>query len=325
MADVNYPTYMQDWQARLLRLKTSSGPQGRQFFELQQRVLASLLEKHRGTPVALQRTRFPVPPEPFSDRRGVMLFHHLAKGEVSGVKSEEEATRRASTILQRMKKLDLQGAAQTYSKTGEVQRPYDPARAPNPKTAIGPATNYRQSQLWWDAQESITALGFKMHNPLVMDRADQSLAISPQLPEKVGLYLLSQIHNPDAQELLRRCESPHVLENAVVVWRQRMMGKRPGPVRLRAFLTDEKRRVLLSARLRLEILTSDLPKVRLNAIRLLGGCGSLDDIGLFSDMLGLPRFKYEDARERPSMVRAMRRIATALLNTAIGNPAAATT
>ena len=51
--------------------------------------------------------------------------------------------------------------------------------------------------------------------------------------------------------------------------------------------------------------------VRLEAIDILGRIGTLDDIGLLSDLLSLPPLKDEHPDERAALARAMQRLSQA--------------
>jgi hypothetical protein len=99
----------------------------------------------------------------------------------------------------------------------------------------------------------------------------------------------------------------------VGAWRQRLLRKKKGPARIQPFFFAPLWRTRAADRLRRELLLGDHPKVRLHATRILARLGNLDDIGLLSDVLSLPRMSREDARERPALVNAMRRLTRAEL------------
>ncbi|HEY3321128.1 MAG TPA: hypothetical protein VGP72_11730 [Planctomycetota bacterium] len=80
-------------------------------------------------------------------------------------------------------------------------------------------------------------------------------------------------------------------------------------VHLQPVMLASWRKLQIADAMRREIASSPSSKVRTQAIRILGRVGTLDDISLLSDLLALPRRQNEDARERPAMLAAMRRLA----------------
>ena len=108
--------------------------------------------------------------------------------------------------------------------------------------------------------------------------------------------------------LLVRCGNASVLEYVLGAWRQRVLRKRRGPVRLAPFFFAPLWSGKAADRLRRELVTADSAKLRLHATRILGRIGVLDDVGFLSDLLCLPRWPHEDPRERPALLSAMRRL-----------------
>jgi hypothetical protein len=64
-------------------------------------------------------------------------------------------------------------------------------------------------------------------------------------------------------------------------------------------------------RFRRELVSSGSAKVRIQAARALGRLGTLDDVGLLSDLLCLPPWPGEEPRERPALLQAMQRLGRA--------------
>ena len=88
------------------------------------------------------------------------------------------------------------------------------------------------------------------------------------------------------------------------------LGRDKGAERLRDFLCrfDGRQRVIEKIRAEL---ANDSAVVRLEAIDVLGRIGTLDDIGLLSDLLSLPPLKDEHSDERNALARAMQQISRA--------------
>lgn len=324
-ANTSSPNLYDDWLRRKKRLASYSGPLRRAFMESERQVLDFLLQHYRGQAYSQRPPRFPMPGELFIDRRAAVVFHHLGKSEIVGVKTEQEASKRASLILRRMASMDLQNAAKNFADAGQVRvEESRPAKtdAPKPPSAA-------QLDLWARFEEELSIRGPKAHSNLMFKKLEEALELGPTLPEKGVYYLSCQISNPDAVDLLARCDNKTAVDYALGIWRRRVQARRTpsvrkppakdiktpepprklGPSRLVQFFRSEARREQVAEKFRREILTADDPRVRVNAIRLLGRTGTLDDVSLLSDVLSLPRSKNEDPRERVAIVQAMRRLA----------------
>jgi hypothetical protein len=314
-----------DWSRRRKRLSSYSGPIRRKFVEGERQVLDFLLEYFKGLALSKRPPRFPMPGEVFADRRAAIIFHHLGKSEFVGVKTEQEATKRASLILRRMASMDLQKSAKNFSDAGAVQS--DDVHIPRSEVSKPPSA--AQLDIWARIEEELAIRGPKVHSNLLFKKLDEALELGPTLPEKGVYYLSCQIANPDAVRLLSRCDNKTAVDYALGIWRRRVEARRTpsvrkpqakdiktpepprklGPSRLVQFFRAEERREQVAEKFRREILTADDPRVRVNAIRVLGRTGTLDDISLLSDVLSLPRSKNEDPRERFAILQAMRRLA----------------
>lgn len=316
-----------DWLRRRKRLASYSGPFRRACVEGERQVLDYLLKHRRGAALAERPPRFPMPGEVFQDRRAAVVYHHLGKTEIVGVKTEQEASKRASLILRRMASMDLQNAAKNFADEGRVRS--DEGSAQKADAARPPSA--AQLELWSRIEEELAIRGPKAHCNLLFKKIEDALELGPALPEKGVYYLSCQIANPDAVELLSRCDNKTAIDYALGIWRRRVqvrrtpLARRPapkdvkvpeaprklGPSRLARFFLSPARREQVAEKFRREILSAGDARVRLNAIRVLGRTGSLDDISLLSDVLSLPRLPGEDPRERPAILQAMRRLAGA--------------
>jgi len=128
---------------------------------------------------------------------------------------------------------------------------------------------------------------------------------------RVGRSLFGDIGDNDwaSARLLTCCRGGEVVDQIVWAWRRRVAARRIDET------TNELRRFLLRADVREEaaermraMLADDDALVRLEATAFLGRIGTLDDIGLLSDLLALPPMTDEDPRERKGLLLAMRRI-----------------
>jgi hypothetical protein len=298
-----------------------------------------------------------MPGEVFIDRRAIVVFHHLGKSEIVGVKTEQEASKRASLILRRMASMDLQGSAKNFADAGRVKSEAEPSRHAAPVKAVSAA----QLELWQRIEEELVIRGPKEHWNLIFKKIEESLQLGRSLPDKAVYYLSCQIANPDALALMTRCDNKSALDYAFGIWRRRVVkplgvkprpryaaealagqvllsaaqdvpierpvavmplkkekgsnlaksvaSRRLGPSRLVDFFCAPQWREQVAEKFRRELLAAECAKVRLQAVRVLGRTGSLDDISLLSDLLSLPRLPDEDPRERPAILQAMRRIA----------------
>jgi hypothetical protein len=115
-----------------------------------------------------------------------------------------------------------------------------------------------------------------------------------------------------AADLLAACRGRGMINYAVRLWCERLHMDRhdKGAERLRDFFCRSDVRERAVEKIRPE-LANNHAVVRLEAIDILGRIGTLDDIGLLSDLLSLPRLKDEHTDERPALARAMQRLSQA--------------
>ena len=329
-------TLYEDWLQRRRRL-THLSPVQQQYVVEHRALLDFLLERCRHAPQAGGPARFAAPPQPFANRQAVLVYHQLGRTEVRGGLTATEAGKRASSILRRIRSLDPQASAREFVASGVL--PSQESQA-----AEQQRTNLTQAQLqsWAEIEEQIAIRGFRPHVNLLYKQIAAALELSPELPEKAVYYLAQHLDNPEAVELLGRCASPCALEYAFGAWRQRVvrkrvgravslplpsqarqpaprstgvppvnMGKMPmlrGPVRLLELFFLPAWRRKAAERFRRELISADSAKVRIQAARALGRLGTLDDVGLLSDLLCLPPWHGEEPRERPSLLQAMQRL-----------------
>src|SRR4029077_6413595 len=109
--------------------------------------------------------------------------------------------------------------------------------------------------------------------------------------------------------LLACCRGVEVVDHIVWAWRRRVAARRIDETLndLRPFLLRADMREEAAERMR-AMLADDDGLVRLEATAFLGRIGTLDNIGLLSDLLALPPMTDEDPRERKGLLLAMGRI-----------------
>ncbi|HYG74602.1 MAG TPA: hypothetical protein VEK08_06320 [Planctomycetota bacterium] len=298
-------TLYEDWLRRRKRLSASSGAFRRRYAAAEAAVFDFLLAQYRERPEAQHTAPFAVPAEAFADRRAILVYHQLGKTEIVGVKTEQEASKRASSILQRMASMNLQDSAKSFVDAGRVKSE-EPVPVLKDAACLPSAA---QLGIWQRIEEEILIRGTKNHSNMILKLIGDALSLGPALPEKAVYYLSCQVANAQAVELLARCENRSAVDYMLGAWRRRMSTRKLGPAHAQLFFLSAARREQVLEKFRREMLSAEKPKMRLAAIRILGRVGHIEDISLLSDILGLPRHRNEDPRERPAILCAMRRLA----------------
>jgi hypothetical protein len=302
-------TRYDDWLLRRRRL-THLKPLQHPYVEEHRAVLDALLECCRNTEAGAKPARFPAPPQSFVSRRAVVVYHQLGRAEVRGNVTETDAGKHASSILQRIARLDPQSHARSYAASGVVRTGEEPAAAQGPAVVTE-----AQAEIWKELENEIAIRGFKSHANIVYRLIEDALNLGTRLPEKAVYYLAQHLYNPLAIELLGRCSNASVLEYMYGAWRERMSRRRRGPLRLVEFFVLPAWREKAAERFRRELAGGEDSRTRVLTARAVGRLGTLDDVGLLSDLMSLPRSANEDARERPALLAAMRRLARRVLDT----------
>jgi hypothetical protein len=277
-------TLLADWQARRERLATRPAPVG-QLGGLHIQILDYLIGRYADSPEAARPARFSPKSDLYVNDRAIVVHHHLWQGKVSGVKSRQEAETRVSAVLKQLISL------------GE----------PVPSNL-------------WNKMVWAIRLRRKAHSAI-----EAALKRSPFLPIEALRYLYQRLADPAledrcALDLLARCENRNAPDYCYYAWRKRLeAGKRDGitdaleRLSRRPGADQERRRRIreqIAQKCRAELASND-PAARLKAIDILGRIGTLDDIGLLSDLLCLPPLKDEHPEERAALARAMQQISQA--------------
>ena len=288
-------TLLEDWQARRERLAENPVPAG-QLGELHIRILDYLIGRYADSPEAVRPARFSLRSGVYVNDRAIVVHHHLWQGRVSGVKSRQEAESRVSAIVKRM------------APGGE-----DEAEAEGPETMSPPDWLPFEEDLCvpeaWAWVRNCIRWGWYPH--ALIRRALRRSSIPPRW---VVIHLCDRLVDPSredhrAADLLASCRGQGMPNYVVYRWCERLRaGQRDkGTRRLRDFLCRLEVRQRVIERIRLE-LANDSSAIRLEAVDILGRIGTLDDIGLLSDLLSLPPLEDEHPEERTALARAMQRI-----------------
>jgi hypothetical protein len=291
---------LEDWELRRKRLEHQAVPP-EPYRRLQIRIFDYLIHRYRASPEAAGPARAPCRSDLFLDRRAIVVHHHVWRDKVGGVKNEREARQRVTSILRRMS---------TPTAQEESDEPPDFLIPDEPEL----------TRAWQRAQVSGHAIGIRSAALLgvgVYGAIEAALRAAPYISERGVRYLYERIADIDAEEiraveLLTQCENRSALKYAMVAWRARVEAGRIDQVTtgLEAYFCRPELRGRVGDRVRLR-LADDHPRVRVRAIALLGAIGSLDDVGLLTDLLSLPPQDDEDPQERPALAQAIERIAAA--------------
>jgi hypothetical protein len=288
-----------DWRQRRHRLtrqsKTNSSARD------QIRLLDYLIRRYGNSPVANGPARFPLRGEHQTDR-AIIVRQELSR-RTAKVRDQRDAKDRVVTIMRRMSEpVSAEHAASAdefaVEQVGRVE-----ARWPID----------RETALWCQSQRQVIADNLaRGDDPCQEIRA--FLTVWPYLPANVLQFLSDRAGEVTANDwvsarLLTCCRGGGVVDHIVWAWRRRVAARRIDET------TNELRRFLLRAdvceeaaeRMRAMLADND-GLVRLEATAFLGRIGTLDDIGLLSDLLALPPMTDEDPRERKGLLLAMQRI-----------------
>lgn len=94
-----HPSLYEDWQSRRAALDWEPADSATKALE---RILDFLLNRYAERSEAAQPARFPLAQNLNVNERAIIVNHHLGARLVAGVKTEQEATQRVSSILKRM-------------------------------------------------------------------------------------------------------------------------------------------------------------------------------------------------------------------------------
>ena len=290
------PTLLEDWQARRHRLLNLPEPGG-QLVALHVQVLEYLITRYEDAPEAARPARYPLEPSLYVNDRAILVHHHVWEGKVGGVKTQREAQDRVSSLVSRI--------VSPGEEDTSAERPQwlDDKERPSPDS--------RTLGRWQDIKMALRWRGG------VVRAIEAALAASPYLPRSALEYLFQRLVDPGCREVrvaraLIQCENRSAPWYAVNAWRERIAaGCRDMVTRkLEGLLCrpENRQRALEQVHV---CLADPNARVRLAAVAGIGRLGTLDDLGLLSDLLALPPQPDEHPREREALVQAMQEISQA--------------
>jgi hypothetical protein len=310
-------TLYESWQLRRERLNAPP-PAGADYVASQIHVLDYLLKRYDGDTAAQVPAAFPARGEVMVNRRTVVVHDHIGRGLVAGIKTEQEASGRAASILKRIASVDPQSSVKApghgiFAQESEDKDP--PAKSTHGGVA---APDIDEDQITFSQRRAWakinTAIKYGAPTLEVYSLIKASFSMSPILPERAVAYLFERVDNTTTvnvlpAELLAHCTNKSALDYALLAWRNRLASMGPEPVgdRLKHACTEEGRQ-----KRGLELLRNYLADVnaavRMEAARMLGSLGSLDDIGLLLDLISLPALSDEHPDERQVLIDAAARL-----------------
>ena len=296
MAAQEYRTLLEEWQWRRDRLHRSPSIAAR-FGAEQIKVLDFLIGRYHDLPEAQTPVRVTPMMEFHVDQRAIVVHHHLWQGKIGGIKNPQEAESRVSAIVKRMASHALLDGAETGGAGAFAPDAQDAGTAFHPRVAC---KIYRW--IHSGGRPGVAAIA-------------ASLANSPFLSRRVTVRLYEQIvksgeEDLRAAELLVRVQNRSAVNYAVCAWRELLGSGRKNEAWqvLNRFLAEMEPATAVAEAVR-DSLADGNAQVRLAALSILARIGSLEDIGLLSDLLALPLAADEHPDERAALIRTMRSIA----------------
>jgi len=284
------PTLYDDWLSRRAHLAAET--QEDEVTRLHVQMLDYLLERYQGSAKVQQPARPAVFHTGGVNERAIVVHHHT-DDTGSGVSNAAEATRRVTTVLQRLQAHSV-GSNLASDETDD---------------SFG-QTRHRVSGKLWDKIRRRIRWGFRPDRLI-----ERALRHSPVLPASALQHLFQRIANrarPDvwATEMLLRCENRGVYDLAARAWRERVLAGCQDDVfqQLEQFFLEHRLGAPKQRRIRME-LSDERGMVRSAALRILKRIGTLEDISLLSDLLSLPTQDDEYDNEREELVETMQRLA----------------
>ncbi len=285
------PTLLDDWRSRRQRLLNLSEP-GRQLVELHVQILDYLLSRYKHAPEAARPARFPMATSLYVNDRAIVVHHHVWEGKVGGVKTEHEAEDRVRSLVSRIVSPNRHDtSAERPPWLDDVDRP-----SPSSRT-LGRWQNINKALRW---------------RCDVLGPIEAALGVSPYLPRPALEYLLERLADPRYGDLraaiaLTRCQNRSVPWYAVHAWCKRIVAGRRDPVTqaLEEFFCQPETLPAVLPHIRTCLADPD-SQVRLAAAGGIARIGTLDDVGLLSDLLALSPQPDENPSEREALLEAMR-------------------
>lgn len=310
MASPARPTLLEDWLARRVQLYKDRDPNLTAYRDVQIQVLDYLLKRYRDDTQAQRPARFPLPKDVVWNRRAQVVHRHLALHKTGVIRDEEDARSRIGPLLTRMASLNVQadlgppahgalGLGEAFKEATEVvergiTKGFPPFRLFRDANASVEKWLEAFHQMLPDRQLELLRGHFRRarHFPEDDDPAGRGGIARPRVSPAVSL------------EFLKRCGHPDALGYLILLWKGALL---EGPnVLLRENLEShfEATREQAAEHVRFELANVD-PRIRLGSVRILARIGTLDDIGMLSDLLVLPEQEDEAPGERNALLDAL--------------------
>jgi hypothetical protein len=294
------PTLYDDWRVRRERLLAEAVQAGDGYHEVLIKLLDYLLKRYQNDAAALRPARFPLPSEVVWKQRTMVVHRHLRSKDQAPIRESGEAQTRASRILSRI----------------AAQAPQESVGIPG-GGALG--TGDFQSLLKASVESIPWTLGrftvsvdrtqFLCANFTRLARPDQDMLMRRWFER----LLPTDDRAPDF-EMARdawiglTCSGREdYLEYVFQLWREYLLAPRCD---YWLSETEDVLRIPFNRERVADLLRSELandrPPIRLRALTLLRELGSLDDVGLLSDLLALPKQEDEAPEERETMLETLK-------------------
>ena len=302
-------TLYEDWLARRGRLDKPMplAPAG---IEMQRRILDYLLKRYLGSPEAARPAHFPLRTNLLVDRRWIIVNNYLGQSAVTGIRTMDESTQRTSGILKRMASLKLQDSVKVPANGAELGTPViAPMDAPaeiKEKPPLVPQVfiTSGQRRALIELDDALQG-GSKWR---IYQKIEGALDTGCALSAPAVDFLCAKLDKKAldvaiAYEFLLLCDGAIAGERVLKAWidawaaSKKLLADRLAPlVASQKFKTPnaEKMRELLG----------ESSAIRVEAIRLLGKTGSIDDVSLLLDLYALPAASDDFPGERDALLQS---------------------
>jgi hypothetical protein len=300
-------TLYDDWRFRRERLLAESAQASDGYREVLVKLLDYLLKRYENDGAARRPARFPLSSEVVWKRRTMVVHRHLGCVDHPIIRDVGDASVRASRVLSRI----------------VAQTPQEGTRTPGGGALGAGDLVGLVSDSIKSIPETICSMPFRPRSMrryvrehfLQLERSNQDALMSLWF----GQLMPTDVEPPDwsiskrqqaAWENLSGCGHPDVHKYVFALWREyaRLGQRGDWDAQLVEFLRRPGNRERTAEVLRAE-LANDRPTIRLRALTLLRELGSLDDVGLLSDLLALPKQEDEGPNEREAMLETLKTLA----------------
>jgi hypothetical protein len=301
MGSLPAPTLYDDWRLRRERLLKEVAQEGDGYREVLIKLLDYLLKRYENYALVQQPARFPVHSEVVWKRRAILVHRHLRGKDGPPVRGAGEAQSRASRILSRIAATDPQKDAGT---------PGGGALGGGDFKGLVRASLESIPETMGSLCIHMDKMQFLCANFGGLSRSDQERLMRrwfEQLLPKDDGEASPYTGFDDAWTGLTSCGHRNALDYVFQLWKEYLRSDRFSYwlSETEGFLRLPSNRERTADLLRAE-LAGDRPPIRLRALTLLRELGSLDDVGLLSDLLALPKQEDEAPGEREAIMETLK-------------------